>query len=1198
MAFEAKAITSALRKIKGRTRAHFIFSPKDRDLQPLLEISKTPIKGGKVSATRKQAKGRVFIGRVRKDDDDGVYVFSSKQPINPGHFKRAIKIVSRTVKLLRGARLESAEDSGSEGLEDVTASRRDAVIFDKVVPDSMKGDSVLAGLAKEGKEAAEAANRARGKVTRAERASKEAAEALLEAESKLEAAFRDAPSVKVAQRQLEQKEEAAEQAVDAYVEAADKLDNMRAALKSLREGGTRVRLIAQRDALLKQLEGASGTEKADLEEQLRKANAAIKDLDDNLEQRIQELYSQISRQSREVERLEQAAESATDDLDRAEEQLNSERALLVRDSPDLQGLQQAVSEASDKLDETAAVEQQRVAEHDKLRAQAEEAGRKMQARVDRNRAKQFLDKASKLDTVGSIQERAKVRKALENTSVLRRLHDGDSSVLGERLSQMGTTPEEFLEHLGMVPPGHQDKSKQPRTTDGPTPTSDEDAKKKVAEHLASLTTEQKAALKAFKQYGGDWKKVKEKAGGGGKEAEAAMETMKQVYALRKVFMDDALAQTTVKFMASVKDQLKKSLETNTELSEDKKAELRQQIDDLELVELDKPEQTDPPSKAQLAYEDGRTRRYRANIPKDLQGVFGESLTVNFFAPGSTNPTSDIDMQFICEENPTACTTLINDFREVCQDRMKGVEEALSEGLGEEMKLGSLAEVFDTNPYPAGFVTRPELGAGLHFSDTFTERSVEDKKIIDVGLSLIRSLESPRDGKEPVDKILKEAQSTGDPAVELRAQRALAVGLSISLRSQMDQARMMLKNKPWPADLKPDGKALYELLVEAREAFGTKGPDVAGDWADSPPDADRLKAMAAMTRRLQHKLHEIAGKDGGTAIYNEGRYQAFVKAQQEVEQYTRARDMALSEGMNTVHIARGCAAFADAFEDALAQDRSADKKDPLFSAWGTLAEALAPHQDLFDSLKGGLPDPLPTEDALRDGKDAVRKALDAFRQAATEAKVTLEPPGDGAVTKAMRAASETALEEVRSSTSDLGTTAFLLQGMALNNADEAYTSRGAIGEVVEANQMKREVVTTTGSALSSLEANAGFFHEHVKEEQEKIAKMGRDLGRRDLTIDTPAEDYEGGGEKLVEFGVSIAKYIERVAQAFDKEDSAHLREVVPRRGPHLGDPPQRRAAPHQEQEAPGDRAGHRQAHPRPRWPSSRSWAWTPSAICSG
>lgn len=1154
MAFDAKQLKIALRKVKGKDQAHFLFSPKDKDLQPLLEISKAPLKGRKVSEARKQVKGRVFIGRVRLADDN-IYCFSSRQKINSGHFDRAMKLIAKSVRLLKGARLEDllADSDSTESLKEAISSSSSStrVVFplQDLLPDDFSADKALIGLADAGCEAARKASVAGSRAARAERKCSDTASRLLDAEAALAKKLAAYPNLKLADAKLHQQEQATEIAVDAYMDAADTLMDMESTLRDLEQGGARARLTHLRNAKAAALDAAEKRKAPQEEiEKLRQGladcNSNITDFDKTAREKIDALKKSILNEKLTVSQLLQRAEKQSAMLDVAENERTHELEFFRNHDPVVKKLQAKVSSASSDLDYAIDREDALDREHQKQKAIAEDTARQMQSRVDILQAKAHVEKASSFSTVDSIQQRSEVRKLLENKKLVQRLQEGDEQVLGERLAQMGTTPEEFLAHVGQ---GTLTIPKNGRESDGPTTTSKEDAKKKIGSHLGTLKEDERKALGAFKDFGYDWKKVKEKAGGGGNDAAAAMKTMEQVYELRKQFMDDALAQTTVQFMDNIRLQLRESVEKSNPGDNTACKELLKKIETMELVELDKPEKN---SKEWAAYADGRTRRYRAKIPAELQEAFGETLTVNFFAPGSTNPTSDIDMQFICEENPTACTELIDTFRKVSQERMAGVREALCEALGEDKPtpLGSLAEVFDTNPYPAGFVTRPELGAGLHFSDSFTGRSVEDKKVIDIGLSLIRTLENPREGStDPVDKLLKEAGTLDDTEALLKARRAVNVGVCISLRSQMDQAAALLKPRVNDTLLDKQKKLtelLTELLTEAKEAYGDDGPDVSGAWADAPPEAEALKAMTGMARRLQHALHEIAGTDAGGPMYTEARYQAFEASQKEVEKYTRARDVTLASGINDMAIARGCALFAQAFEQA--KTLSEREEVSLQDACGVLAKVVEPHKTLFEAVRGGVPETPPDANTLHCARGELIEARKVFQKSAKPIKIVRPEPGDAS--KALSEEVIKRLEKLRSSTSALGTTAFILQGMALNNADEAYTSRGAIGEVVEANQMKREVITTTGSALSSLEANAGFFHEHVKEEQHKLDQLVppqlQDNGQiMKLTCDTPAAGYDGGKDILVEFAVSITKYIERVAQAFDKEDSSHLRDAI-------------------------------------------------------
>ena len=72
MAFDGAELKAALKPIRGERKAHFLFTDRDSDQQPFLKISRGPVKCREVAEKRKEAQGKVYIGRVRLDPQDDV----------------------------------------------------------------------------------------------------------------------------------------------------------------------------------------------------------------------------------------------------------------------------------------------------------------------------------------------------------------------------------------------------------------------------------------------------------------------------------------------------------------------------------------------------------------------------------------------------------------------------------------------------------------------------------------------------------------------------------------------------------------------------------------------------------------------------------------------------------------------------------------------------------------------------------------------------------------------------------------------------------------------------------------------------------------------------------------------------------------------------------------------------------------------
>jgi hypothetical protein len=546
------------------------------------------------------------------------------------------------------------------------------------------------------------------------------------------------------------------------------------------------------------------------------------------------------------------------------------------------------------------------------------------------------------------------------------------------------------------------------------------------------------ALAKFKgEFKGRWGEAKKKA----KTDPEAAKAMKAARWMRQELMNDALENTAVAF-------LQKSAK-GMGISEE----------DLKQLKIEELPPSDNP-RGDSAYLDSRMRRYQLTVPENLKDKYGPTLTVGFIAPGSTEDTSDIDMQFVCEENPTACSELIRTFQETSRERL----DMLKDSLGE----GSLAQIFDTNPYPAGFVFRPELGSDLHFSDTYTERSMEAKKTLDAGLSLIRRLETPATDEEgndidPIEQILA-ANTNSDMVARDRQLRSLRVGVDVSLKSQYDRLTTLLGEiQAAPGGAEKEHAKLKELLKAADLVKQAAPWEPGSSLTEKPLEKDDLKKRHTLSNEIAEALHEFAeamnkAKPGsGDAAVGKARNEVYLKALEQVETLTRARDLALVEGGGKVA----------ALEKRIAET-GAKREDVV-------------HQDLFRQY-------------------------------------------------------DEALEEVRSATSTIAVQAFVAQGLALNNADEAYTSRGAIGHVVE-EQMGRQFVKTTGSAFSNLESNAGFILEHFS---------------HDTHGDGKPKSEEEAKKELAKFAMATGKYIERMAKAMETLDSHAVNPPKPPKGD--GKPP--------------------------------------------
>jgi len=571
-----------------------------------------------------------------------------------------------------------------------------------------------------------------------------------------------------------------------------------------------------------------------------------------------------------------------------------------------------------------------------------------------------------------------------------------------------------------------------------------DAMKADRERINKALNERSDLSKKFMSEegaGGTWSGAKKKAG-----TDADM--MKEARWQRQEFMETALTDTAKTFL----EKAQKEMGVKGTI-----VEIRPEPPgpfpgvDASLEDLQKYEKA---LNRESQYLDGRTRRFQLQIDSPDSEKFGETLTVNFLAPGSTEDTSDIDMQFIVEENPAMCSELIKTFQSTAKDE-----------LG-KLKLGdkSLAERFDMNPYPAGFVFRPELGSDLHFSDTYTQSSLGQKKMVDGGLALLRRLDSAQDPKKEIEKLL------GDLKEPERGNmlRSVSIAAELSLQAQLDRSKALQPHLGQPPFTEQGSK-----LSEKMKASGEQGDPTMWRQKETPSIDDIVKKVQH-SQELAETMHDIEGLPGGKQLVAEARNEVYLNSLKRVEDLTVQRDQAVS--------------------------------------------SLAKHVVTLEKAMKELDDELTKIDQLLE-KNPDDPTLLLQRQEGMDDH------------DAARERHKMALQEMRDQTSEIGVESFMAQGVALHHADEAYTNRGAIGHVVE-QQMGRKFVATSGSAISSIEANHGFVLEHIEHDlQHKLDEHNSKLtqGQQPLTL----ADIKG--EELSKFAASVGKYAERIGQAMETVD---------------------------------------------------------------
>lgn len=343
---------------------------------------------------------------------------------------------------------------------------------------------------------------------------------------------------------------------------------------------------------------------------------------------------------------------------------------------------------------------------------------------------------------------------------------------------------------------------------------------------------------------GTWGGAK-KLSGTSDEARAAM---KEARWQRQEFMEEALTETASRYLSGAAAKMGCT-------------------PPLKIVEL-YDASPDPITRSQ--YLDGRSRRFQLQLDGEAAKTYGPTLTVSFLAPGSTEDTSDIDMQFIVEENPAACSELIATFQTVAS------ESLAKRGITDR----SLAEVFDTNPYPAGFVHRPELGSNFHFSDTYTATSMDQKRTVDGGLALLRRLDSSSNPRGTIDLM-----TGGLKGGELDAMmRSLSVGVEVSLKAQLDRATALLGKEGARALVKDLGPLIEE---------GRRMNDLHAWSKPGTPDKAELAAKLALSRQMAKAMDDFAHhSDGQKRLVAEARNEVYLRSLREVEEITVARDRAV------------------------------------------------------------------------------------------------------------------------------------------------------------------------------------------------------------------------------------------------------------------------------------------------------------------
>ena len=390
-----------------------------------------------------------------------------------------------------------------------------------------------------------------------------------------------------------------------------------------------------------------------------------------------------------------------------------------------------------------------------------------------------------------------------------------------------------------------------------------DALKADSDRIHKTLSNREGAKETFMKNGGNWSSAKKNAG-------PDPSSMKEARWERQEFMDTALQKTAQTFLQT--------------------AALKMGVDPTKIVEIPPPPLKPLPSpdspdyaselaayekslSAQSQYLDGRTRRFQLQMDPPSE-QYGSTLTVNFLAPGSTEDTSDIDMQFIVEESPTMCSELIKTFQETAKDELTTLK------LGDK----SLAERFDMNPYPAGFVFRPELGSDLHFSDTYTEASLDNKKTIDGGLALMRRLDSAKDPKAEIENLVKGLK---EPELG-NMLRTISVGVEVSLKAQQDRAGKLQPK----LNGKPELGETARLLESTTSKIGRQGEP--GLWKrEATPTIEELATKLGQSQQLAGALGDIAKKEGCQQLVADARNEVYVDSLKRVEGLTKERDLAVS-----------------------------------------------------------------------------------------------------------------------------------------------------------------------------------------------------------------------------------------------------------------------------------------------------------------
>lgn len=388
-----------------------------------------------------------------------------------------------------------------------------------------------------------------------------------------------------------------------------------------------------------------------------------------------------------------------------------------------------------------------------------------------------------------------------------------------------------------------------------------------SERINNTLNNRSTASQTYMEQGGTWSSAKKLAG----SSPTSTSAMKEARWQRQEFMETTLTGTAKTFLEAAANKMG--------------------VDPSKISELRVPPPGDPPKEgepdyakklqdyeksltAQSQYLDGRTRRFQLKIDPPASEQYGNTLTVSFLAPGSTEDTSDIDMQFIVEESPTMCSELIKTFQSTASDQLASL------GLGDK----SLAERFDMNPYPAGFVFRPELGSDLHFSDTYTQSSLNQKKMVDGGLALLRRLDSASDPKAEIQKMiagLKEPERSN-------MLRTISVGAEVSLKAQLDRAKA-LQPKLTSPELSGDA---FKLEL-ATKNIGTQGQPKMWKGTDAPSIEDIAKKLE-QSQQLAGLMGEIGSNSQGRKLVADARNEVYMNSLKEVEQLTVQRDEAVSE----------------------------------------------------------------------------------------------------------------------------------------------------------------------------------------------------------------------------------------------------------------------------------------------------------------